>query len=233
MPPGARSRVVALALAGALATLGSALVAARARASDDDAAPARGAHHVDPPPAPESHPATLAVDVHVGAAAPLERSAICPAGAGCVLGAGVGVGAQIERRAADGVGLFAGYDFWLLDSGGVYEIGALHALRGGVRWVIDAATLVHPFVQGSIGFLAFGDTADAAALGGLITAGAGVEIELTESVAFVSALDAWVLSTGPFRAHDGVLRSDPFGVNVALQITVGVAVLVGPSAVAR
>lgn len=190
-------------------------------------------HHVEPPPAPEEHPPTLSVEVHGGAEVPLERGAICPAAAGCVLGAGVVAGVRIERRSSDRVGLFAGYDFWLLDSDGVFELGALHAVRAGIRYVLDDSMLVHPFIEGAIGFLAFGDTANVVTLGGLVSAGAGAELELSESVAFVTSLEAWFLSTGPFTTREGATRADPFGVNIALQITIGVSVLVGPSAAAR
>ncbi len=171
--------------------------------------------------------------MHGGAEVPLERSAICPAGAGCVLGAGVVAGVRIERRSSDRVGLFAGYDFWLLDSDGVFELGALHAVRAGIRYVLDDSMMVHPFIEAAIGFLAFGDTANVVTLGGLVSAGGGAELELSESVAFVASLEAWLLSTGPFQTREGAIRADPFGVNIALQITIGVSVLVGPSAAAR
>jgi hypothetical protein len=109
----------------------------------------------------------------------------------------------------------------------VFELAALHAIRAGVRYVIDDDSLIHPFIEGAIGGIAFGETASVVALGGLVSLGAGMEIELSESVAFVSSLQAWFLSTGPFRTREGALRSDPFGVNIALQVTLGISVLTG------
>jgi hypothetical protein len=184
-------------------------------------------HRVAPPPAPEEHPATLSVEIHGGVEVPLERGSICPSGAACALGLGVGMGVLVERRTADRVGLFAGYDFWLVDGGAVFELGTLHALRVGLRYVLDDALAVHPFVAGAVGALAFGSTASVATAGGLLTLGGGVEVELSESVAFIGAAEAWFFSTAPFTTRDRVDRADGFGVNVVLQVTVGISVLVG------
>lgn len=215
---------------GLVAAVPATLVAALLAAS---AASAQDAPRVEPPPAPQDLPATLSVEVHGTFEAPIERSAICPPAEGCVLGLGVGVGAQIERRTADRVGLFAAYDFWLLDANGVFELGALHAARGGIRYVIDDSWLVHPFIDAAIGFVVFGDTGNVATVGGVITAGGGAELELSEAVAFVAAAEAWVFATTPFETRDAITRADPFGVNVALQITLGIAVVVGPSSALR
>lgn len=229
----ALARCLCAGVAGAVAALPIACLGALApelaRADDEEAV----VHHVEPPPAPAEHPPTLAVEMRVDAEAPIERSAICPAGVGCVLGLGVGLGVRIEQRSADRIGLFVAYDFWLIDGDAIFELATLHAVRAGVRYVIDDSTMVHPFIEGAIGVLAFGDTASVVALGGLVSAGGGVELELSEAVAFVSTFEAWFLSTAPFQTREGTTRSDPFGVNVALQLTVGVSVLVGPYAAAR
>lgn len=226
-----RATLTALGLSSAaLVGASAALLPATGAAADAPEAPA---HHVEPPPAPEEHGATVAVEVHGAFEAPLERSTICPSGGACVLGLGIGVGAQIERRTADRVGLFAGYDFWLLDSNGVFELGALHAVRGGIRYVIDESSLVHPFVDAAIGFVAFGDTANVATVGGVVTAGGGVELELSESVAFVASAETWLFATAPFETRDAIARAGDFGVNVALQVAIGISVVVGPSVVGR
>lgn len=188
--------------------------------------------HVEPPPEPREHPARPALEIHGAAAIPLENETICPSGAGCVLGLGMGLGVQVEWRSADRVGLFVGYDFLLLDSNSVFELAALHTVRAGVRYIIDDDSLIHPFIEGGVGGIVFGETTNVVAFGGLVSLGGGMEIELSESVAFVSSLQAWFLSTSPFRTREGALRSDPFGVNVALQVTLGVSIQTG-SLVAR
>lgn len=188
-----------------------------------------GEHHVVPPPAPHEHGPTLTVEVHGSVEAPILRDTICPATHACVLGLGLGIGAQVEWRTADRIGLFAAYDFWMIDPSGVYELGALHALRGGVRYVLDDSLVVHPFLDIAAGVLAFGDTANVATGGGLLTLGGGAEIELSESVAFTTGAEAWLLATGPFTTRDGAARSGAFGVDIAVQLTLGVALLVGPA----
>lgn len=219
------------ALAALVLVASGALVApwcSRARA-DEDATIATGPHHVTPPPAPQDHGETLSVEVHGAAQAPLARDTICPGAAPqCVFGLGIGLGAQVEWRTADRLGLIAGYDFWMIDGGGVYEIGLFHALRGGLRYTLDDSMVVHPFLDVAIGVLAFGDTSTIATAGGLVTAGGGAEIELSESVMFVTSAEAWLFATAPFETRDGFVRAADFGVNVALQLTVGITVLVGP-----
>jgi hypothetical protein len=171
------------------------------------------------------------VAVHGAAIIPVLREPMCPSGPDCVLGLGAGVGAQLEWRTAERIGLFLGYDFWVLDAAGVFEVGALHAVRGGVRYVIDDSMRVHPFVDAAVGFLAFGDTATVATAGGGITLGAGAEVEISEAVAFVGAAEAWLFATAPFATRDGALRAADFGVDVVVQVTVGIAVTVGPTVV--
>lgn len=222
--------VTTLVVTASLSTAGLAVHSARALADDGDGP--EGTHHVEPPPAPHEHGGTLEVEIHGAPLVPLARDTICPPSAlQCVLGAGLGVGAQLEWRTAERVGLFAGYDFFMLDSGGVYELGTLHALRGGVRYTLDDSLVVHPFLDLAVGLLLFGDTANVAAGGGVVTAGGGAEMELSESVLFVTSAEVWMFATGPFTTRDGATRSADFGVNVALQLTVGVAILIGPSVV--
>jgi hypothetical protein len=168
------------------------------------------------------------VEIHGQVAAPFERSTICPPGADCVLGIGVGLGAQLEWRLPDRVGIFGAYDFWILDSAGVYEIGAAHALRGGVRYTFDDTALLHPFVDGSIGVLTFGETGLVATVGGLVAAGGGAELEISGSVSIVGAAELWLFSTAPFQTRDGALRAAGFGVTAVVQVTIGLAVALGP-----
>lgn len=186
-----------------------------------------------PPPSPSTLAPTYHLEVHGAAMLPIERQNVCPPAAaiprvGCVLGAGFGVGGLVERRGADGVGLLVGYQVWLLDSGAVYEVGAVHTLRIGVRWVIDATARVHPFLEVLIGALLLTDPGEARTGGGLLSLGAGMEVELTETVAVTVGLDLWAFAVGTFRStRDDVLRAADFGVNLVSQLRVGLGVLFG------
>ena len=184
--------------------------------------------HVEPPPPAERHPALPMIEVHAIAGVPVVTSGVCPPDADCVLGSGFGFGAGLEIRDAAGVGFITSYDFWLIDSGTVFELGTLHAIRGGVRYTIDDASRIHPFLEGSLLLLAFGDTSTIATAGGGLSVGVGAEVELTESVTILSNLGSWLFSLAPFETQGGIRRSADFSIEVAVQLSVGVALTAGP-----
>ncbi len=171
------------------------------------------------------------LDVHGAAVFPIERGTICPSGSSCVLGGGFGAGAFLLRRSPDGIGLLVGYEVWLLDGGGVYEVGALHSLRLGVRWTLDNSSIVQPLIQATAGALLLTDPAQASTAGGLLTAGAGMEIELTRDVALNLSAELAFFSVAAFRTRDGADRASDFGVNVALETTAGLVVVLGSTGV--
>lgn len=180
----------------------------------------------------EVHPAeeqdwVYALEVHGALVLPFERSTVCPSGGDCVLGNGFGVGGFFVGRSPDGVGLIAGYEVWLLDGGGVYEIAALHSIRLGVRWILDLSSRAQPFLQGTIGAALLTDPGQATTAGGLVTLGGGLEVELTETVSLTFGAELAFLSVAPFSTRDGLARARDFGVNVGLEVHGGVVVLLG------
>ena len=196
-------------------------VSCGAAAQDDEGTP-----HVEPPPAPDTHDPTLLVAVHLGGIIPLEASDICPGDALCVLNGGGAVGVEIERRWPFGLGVSVGYDAWFVDSGGVFELGTVQIVRAAIRYVFGLEWVVHPSIHLGAGALVFGDTFLVSTVGGAVEAGAGAEIELTESVALTAAARAWVFTTTPFTTErDRTLRSEGLGLNAALQLDVGLVVL--------
>lgn len=176
---------------------------------------------------PEEQDAIYALEIHGGAIFGLEESTVCPAGADCVFGGGFGIGGLLIRRAPDGIGLVVGYEVWLLDGGGVYEVAALHSLRLGVRWTIDVSSRVQPLLQATAGAMLLTDPAQATTAGGLVTAGGGLEVELTANVSVSLLAELAFLSVAPFRTRDGVVRAADFGVNVDLMTTAGLVIVLG------
>jgi hypothetical protein len=209
------------ALVGSGLLLAVPSASARALAQDAEAS-----HHVTPPPAPLEQDASVAVEIHGAAESPLLKDTICPGGADCVFNVGLGLGVQVERRLPDGWGMFGAYDFWVLDTRGVFEVGTIHAARFGVRYSFAPEMLVHPYVDVALGPMAFGDTAQPNAFGAIMTAGGGAELELTDVVAVVGGLEGWFYTLAPFQTRDGVARAQSFGIDIALQVTVGVSILV-------
>ncbi|GAB4195659.1 MAG: hypothetical protein OHK0013_02080 [Sandaracinaceae bacterium] len=221
-------RICAWALCGAAA----ALAAKPARVQADDARSAQQEPFAPPPP-PEKTPDWWELEVGGSAIAPLERSAVCPGVTelgrvpSCVLNAGVGVGARVLYRTPEGLGWIVGYDLWVLDSANVYEVALAHAVRAGVRWVLDGTTRVQPWIGATIGVLLFGEPASIATGGGLVTAGAGLHAELSDDFAVLASAEARVMGLAPFQTADGARRADPFGVSVVLDVTVGAVVRFG------
>lgn len=218
---------LALALALSLAPASMAWAQDAPAETTGNDADTTGEHHVEPPPPPSTLPPDVTLEIRGAAIVPLFRDALCPGNHQCVFNSGVGVGVGVERRWPDGWGFLSYYDFWIVDAASLYEIGTLHSARLGARYVIDQSTLLHPFVEALVGFLAFGDTTTVAAAGGSLTVGAGAEIELTDVLVIDVDAMLWTLATGYFMTRDGVRRSDGFGPNVALQISVGLEILLG------
>lgn len=189
--------------------------------------PARADDALEIPPPPSEAPPWWELELGAAAFVPLERSAMCPPEHDCVLNAGVGLGVRVTHRTPDGLGWTVGYDLGVLDSASLYEVALLHVVRGAVRYVLDESSRVQPWLAGGIGVLLFGDASSIATGGGLVSFGGGAHVELSEVVALVGGVEAWLLAAAPFRTRDGTLRGDPFGVNVVVQVTLGAMVRFG------
>jgi hypothetical protein len=182
--------------------------------------------HVEPPPAPEHREPELIAQIHLGTIIPLERTDICPGDSLCVLGAGGTTGVEIERRWAFGLGILVAYDLWFVDSGGVFELGVVQSVRAGLQYVFLDDLMVHPAIHVSAGALVFGDTLLVSTVGGAFEAGASAEIELTDVVAITFAGQAWLFTTSPFTTNrDRTSRSEGLGINVALQLHIGLSIV--------
>jgi hypothetical protein len=179
--------------------------------------------------APRQQNPTYALEVHGGVLFPLETTQVCPPGGDCVVGAGFGLGTLLVRQEPDGVGLLLGYEVWLLDGNTVYEVTALHSIRFGLRWVLDTSSRVQPLLLATVAALLLTDPAEARSAGAMVTVGAGMEIELTADVSVSLAAELGLSSLAAFRTPDGVDRARDFGVNVTLQTTAGLIILLGDS----
>lgn len=222
---GGTRRATAALLAGLLATSTPDLVSADAPC---DLEPC---HELEAPPPVEDHPDWIQLHVGVSGIAPFERSSICPRSFDCVLNGAVGLALTLVSQSARGLGTFASYDIWVADSDSAYEIGVLHALRGGLRYVLDDHGRVHPYLAGSLGLVAFGDPTSIATIGLAVIPAVGAEVELSEGASLIGELDGWGISTLAFRSRDGVERSNGFGVNFYMRLTLGLLVRFGSATV--
>ncbi|MEC7526297.1 MAG: hypothetical protein VYE22_40830 [Myxococcota bacterium] len=184
------------------------------------------ARHVQPPPPPQDRNPELLVGVSLSAVFPLEKTDICPGDSLCVLGAGAAAGVEIERRWPFGLGVLVAYDAWFVDSGGVFELGVVQAVRAAIRYVFAYEHQWHPSVHIGAGALVFGDTGLVSTLGGALEAGVGLEYELTESVSLDAGLSGWLFTTSPFvTGRDRTRRSEGLGLNFAMQLHVGLVIV--------
>jgi hypothetical protein len=181
-------------------------------------------------PLPTQNPPELAGEVRLSGVFPVADSPLCPSGSACIFDGGGGVGGRIERRWPSGYTLGLNYDAWFLDANGVYEITVVQMIGAGVRYLMLRDSMTHPFVGINVGALALGDSFKVAAVGGAAEARAGVEIELTETLALTVA-SAWrVFFTTEFSTNNGAQpRGEDGGPNVAATLQVGLAIMEGPS----
>ncbi|MFN7702465.1 MAG: hypothetical protein ACK6CU_21330 [Deltaproteobacteria bacterium] len=195
----------------------------RAALADD----LRIAERFEVPPPPDEAEPWWELELGALAVAPIERSAVCPAGRDCVMNAGIGLGLRFMRRQPDRVGWGFAYDLWVLDSASLYEIALLHALRGQVRYVLDETSRVQPWIGAGVGALLFGDASRVATGGGLLSGGLGAHFEITSDFALLGSAEAWLFAMAPFSTRDATPRGEPFGVNVVLEVMVGAVVRIG------
>jgi hypothetical protein len=163
--------------------------------------------------------------VHLDFALPLRSDSLCPQGGSCIFGNSVGLGGIVERRWQSGLALGLTYSAWFGGGSGLYEISVLQALGVNLRVVLLRERVVHPFFGGAGGAVLFGDTFRVATSGIFLDAIGGVEVELTETVAFTCGLKARLFSVRRFTTEDDVLRAAGKGIDVALAAEVGLVLL--------
>lgn len=191
----------------------------------DASASGSGAQKV-PIPLPGERSAIFAGEVHLDGVFPILRKPLCPSGAACIFGLGAGVGGLFERRWLSGFSLGVGYDLWLLDSNGVYEVTAIQDLSANIRYRLLPRRRAHPFIGAAVGGLLLGGNLNVAAWGGSAEAVIGVELEMSDSLALVIATDWRLFMTSSFRTqNDGVERVRDQGVDFAAGLRLGVAIL--------
>ena len=195
------------------------------RADDGDEVD-QGDGFVVPPP-PEAHPPRLSGEVRLAVVFPFEQDPLCPDGSACVFGGGGGVGGLLEWRYPSGLALGAGLDVWFLDGNGVHELSTMLAARFQLRWFLLPQRQIHPYVGASVGGLLFGDTFKADAVGGLVDALAGFEVEIGPNLAITVGLGVRVFTTTSFESRSDMVERGQGGVDAAATLQAGVVLLQG------
>jgi len=134
---------------------------------------------------------------------------VCPprAKTPCILGSGGGLAIRMGYRSR-GPWYFGGaYEFTRMDSSNLLRLAILQQLRGEGRYYLDAGNRTTPYGALGFGGAFYGNEWNVSAGGPTLSAGLGLEFQVTQSTVIGVALDYrafllhhWTDSTGQDRA---------------------------------
>jgi hypothetical protein len=151
-----------------------------------------------------------------------------------VYAGGGGVGASAEKRWPIGLGVFAAYDAWFIDSSSVYELGVQQTLRGGGRFTLQNPQLAHPVFELSVGVTSLGDTFLADSFGVVLQALVALEVELSHQFGLMGGIGLRAFSSSQFRTErDDVVRGGGLRLNEVLFLQMALTIYGRPWASAE
>lgn len=181
------------------------------------------------PPAPEERPPRRAIEIDLGFAVPVVDGSMCPGGATCLLGGGARASVLLERRGPRGFSLGLGYELSLLDGQTVYEITIMQEVFINVRQYFMPRRAIHPFISGAGGIGILGDTFAVDTGGILAHFDAGLEVELSENIAFTGSFGFRMGWFVPFTSEvDNVRRARGGAPTLILTSSVGLVIITSP-----
>lgn len=128
----------------------------------------------------------------------------------------------MERRWAYGLALGLGYDALFIDSSTVFELGVMQRVRATARYQFAQMSLLHPFVAISAFGMIFGESFQAATVGGGFEFAVGAEIELSASYALQIAVPFMFFGNTEFTStRDNVRRGEDGSISSAAGLTLG------------
>lgn len=152
---------------------------------------------------------------------PIENHAICPSGASCLLNSGGKFSLMLERR-VNHFGLLVGYSAVAIDADGLFELGAMHELKAGLRYTFMEHLRLQPSVQLDGGAFVFGGIDSVVTTGGFVNVGIRLSFELTSTFFVVLGNEHALYTFLPFaNRFDNVPRSKGFGVNWYSTLVLG------------
>jgi len=133
------------------------------------------------------------------------RSATTP----CILGSGGGLAIRMGYRSRGPWYLGGAYEFTRMDSGNLLRLGVLQQLRGEARYYLDAGNRLTPYGTLGFGGVFYGNEWKVSSGGPMLSAGLGLEFQITQSTVIGLALGYrgllfhnWTDSTGQVRANE-------------------------------
>ena len=135
---------------------------------------------------------------------------VCPSAAKtpCIMGSGGGLAIRMGYRSR-GPWYFGGaYEFTRMDSSNLLRLAILQQLRGEARYYLDAGNRLTPYIATGFGAAFYGNEWNVSAGGPTLSAGLGLEFQVTQSTVIGGALGYrafllhhWKDSTGQERAN--------------------------------
>jgi hypothetical protein len=168
--------------------------------------------------AEEGHPSAtsdreyLQYGLALAAEAVASPGGVCPpeSDTPCILGSGGGVGVRVGYRARDPWFLGGAYEFSRHDSSNLLRLAILQQFRAEGRYYFDRGDRTTGFATAAGGFHIYGNEWGASTIGGLFSAGAGIEFELSPSTTVGCIATYRLLVSRRWVDSAGVERADQF-----------------------
>lgn len=128
----------------------------------------------------------------------------------CILGSGGGLALRVGYRARDPWYLGGAYEFSRQDSSNLLRLAILQQLRLEARYFFDRGMRTTPFVVGSVGGLLYGREWGISTAGGVLSAGAGLEYQVSATTVIGFAPMYRLLVPHGWTDSTGTRRADAF-----------------------
>ena len=126
----------------------------------------------------------------------------------CILGSGGGLAIRMGYRSRGPWYLGGAYEFTRMDSSNLLRLAILQQLRGEARYYLDTGNRLTPYGALGFGAAVYGNEWNASTVGPALSAGLGLEFQVTQSTVIGGALSYrgfllrhWTDSTGLERAN--------------------------------
>jgi hypothetical protein len=107
----------------------------------------------------------------------IDAGAACTSAEPCILGSGGGLAIRGGYRSPGPWYIGGAYEFVKMDSSNLYRLGIFQQLRAEMRYLPDIGYRASPYVSWGLGAVGYGNEWGVETGGGVVTVGAGVEVE--------------------------------------------------------
>jgi hypothetical protein len=137
---------------------------------------------------------------------------VCPARATtpCILGSGGGLAIRMGYRSRGPWYVGGAYEFSRQDSSNLLRLAILQQLRGEARYYLDAGNRLTPYGALGFGGVFYGNEWNVSTAGPTLSAGLGLEFQVTQSTVIGGSLNYRAFLMRAFRDSTGQDRADRY-----------------------